>query len=164
MAWMHDQLLAFAQRNLIYLARCGKCSKPTAREVVITPVCWSETTLDSWGDSKGVASPCEEGVPLSDLPIGCTIEVENREGGIRRFGGDQGSDGRGRGDALVEEGHAKEGVAEGGEETKGRLCLGALSASGHQQGPCWRNSHFAPCQRLSRVFLVVCIASGRRRE
>lgn len=75
-----------------------------------------QTALDSGADCKRVTSPCEEGIPLSNLPVGSTIEVKDRERGIGRFGCDQGGDGRGRGYALIEEGHAEKGVADGGEE------------------------------------------------
>lgn len=82
MARVHNQLLAFVQCDLVYLTRCRKSSKSAACEMVISPVGWSESPLYPRGDGEGMAGPCEEGVSLGDLPIGCAIEVENREGCI----------------------------------------------------------------------------------
>ena len=69
-------------------------------------------------DGKGVAGPGKKSIPLSDHPVKATIKVDNREGGERGLGRDQGCVGSGRSDFLVEEGNAKGGTAEGFEDGK----------------------------------------------
>lgn len=127
MAWVNDQFLAFTQCDLIYLPRCCESRKSSTCEMVASPVRWSKSALYPRGNGKSVTGPCEEGISLGNLPIGCAIEVENGKGCIWGFGGDQRCNWRRRGDALVKERHAQKGVAEWREEAECRLCLHNLS-------------------------------------
>lgn len=63
-----------------------------------------------------MAGPGEQGVALGDDPVGCPVEMEDREGRRGGLGGEEGGYGCRGGDALVEEGDAEEGAPYGGEE------------------------------------------------
>jgi len=75
-----------------------------------------QTSLYTGSKSESVACPGEQRGAVSDDPVGCAVEVEDRKGGVRGLGRDQGVDWGGRNDALVEEWDAKEGAGNGREE------------------------------------------------
>jgi len=91
------------------LPRRRERSQAAACQVCVAPMGDGQAVLDARRGDKGVAGPGEEGVALADDPVTRAVEVEDGEGGVGRFGGDQGGDGRGGGDALVEERQAEGG-------------------------------------------------------
>ena len=91
--------------------------------MMVPPVCRCQTALDSRCDTQGVARPGEEGISLGDLPVGGTIQVQDRECCVGRLGCNKSCHGGGGRYALVEEWHGEESMAEGREESEGRLGL-----------------------------------------
>ena len=97
-------------------------------------MCEAQGGVDLRFDGKRVTGPGKESIPLSDHPVKATIKVDNREGGERGLGRDQGCVGSGRSDFLVEERNAECGAAEGFEDGERRYGLRLTMSIGGQGG------------------------------
>lgn len=74
-----------------------------------------------------MARPSEKRIALRNNVVGRAIEMEDGKGRRGGFRGDQGCDGGGGRDSLVEEGNAKGGAAERIQHREGRLSLELLA-------------------------------------
>lgn len=118
--------------DLIDLTAAHQGQQPSTCDVRVAPVRNAQLRVVLGLQVEGMAGPGKQCLALADDPVLAAIEVDRDYAGYGRLGGDEGGDGAGGGDFLVEKGNADGGAAEGLEEGEGGQGVFWLAAQGNE--------------------------------
>lgn len=114
--WMRDVAFALIDLYLVDLTAAGKRQEAASCDVGIAPVGEAQFCVVLWFQGEGVAGPGQQSLALADDPVLAAIEVDRDDARDGRLGRDEGGDGAGGRDFLVEKGNADGGASDGFED------------------------------------------------
>jgi len=116
---MRDIGFALFDLHLINLATASKRHQTTTGNVGIAPVGKAQLCVVLRLQGKAMAGPGKQGLTLANEPVLAAIEVDRDDARDGRLRGDEGGDGAGGRDFLVEKGNADGGAPDGLENGEG---------------------------------------------